>query len=112
MHDARGACSQADALFSLASFASLLKRQPRLASLDEDAKSGDFKLMSRVCLGLSRILCKRFSAANWLIVCPRRSVRARISYRSVRADSLAPFFLPKNPPDLIGSHLIRLHAWR
>ena len=50
MHDARGACSQADALFSLASFASLLKRQPRLASLDEDAKSGDFKLMSRVCL--------------------------------------------------------------
>ena len=25
---------------------------------------------------LSMILCKRFSAANWLIVCPRRSVRA------------------------------------
>src|ERR1035438_2772652 len=36
----------------------------------------DLAVLWQSGLGLSRILCKRFSTANWLIVCPRLSVRA------------------------------------
>ena len=67
--------------------------------------------MAAECRGLSRILCKLFSAANLIGSWPPPLAAGAESLSGQFADRLPPFCSRHNLPDLVACHLVRLNTW-